>query len=736
MKDLKQYQFWFITGSQHLYGEDVIKTVEEHSKQMVEGLTTDPLMPATIVFKTVATTPDEITRICQEANYDENCAGIITWCHTFSPSKMWISGLTKLQKPWLHLHTQFNRTIPVNEIDMDFMNLNQSAHGDREHGFIGTRLRIARKIVVGYWEDVLVREKIGNWMRSAIGVAVSRSLKVVRYGDNMRYVAVTEGDKVEAEIKLGWQVNTRAVGDLVNLIETVTEEEIDELMAQYQEKYDINTDQVEQVRYQAKIQLGIQRSLELGGFGAFTTTFEDLYGLNQLPGLACQDLMSKGYGFGGEGDWKVSAMTHIMKAMAQGLNKGTSFMEDYTYDLTENQELILGAHMLEVCPTVAANRPKIEVHELGIGNKTENCAGIITWCHTFSPSKMWISGLTKLQKPWLHLHTQFNRTIPVNEIDMDFMNLNQSAHGDREHGFIGTRLRIARKIVVGYWEDVLVREKIGNWMRSAIGVAVSRSLKVVRYGDNMRYVAVTEGDKVEAEIKLGWQVNTRAVGDLVNLIETVTEEEIDELMAQYQEKYDINTDQVEQVRYQAKIQLGIQRSLELGGFGAFTTTFEDLYGLNQLPGLACQDLMSKGYGFGGEGDWKVSAMTHIMKAMAQGLNKGTSFMEDYTYDLTENQELILGAHMLEVCPTVAANRPKIEVHELGIGNKTAPARLVFDGKSGSAIVASLVDMGGRLRLIVNDIECVEPFDMPNLPVAGVMWRPEPSLQVSASTLSV
>ncbi len=370
MKDLKQYQFWFITGSQHLYGEDVIKTVEEHSKQMVEGLTTDPLMPATIVFKTVATTPDEITRICQEANYDENCAGIITWCHTFSPSKMWISGLTKLQKPWLHLHTQFNRTIPVNEIDMDFMNLNQSAHGDREHGFIGTRLRIARKIVVGYWEDVLVREKIGNWMRSAIGVAVSRSLKVVRYGDNMRYVAVTEGDKVEAEIKLGWQVNTRAVGDLVNLIETVTEEEIDELMAQYQEKYDINTDQVEQVRYQAKIQLGIQRSLELGGFGAFTTTFEDLYGLNQLPGLACQDLMSKGYGFGGEGDWKVSAMTHIMKAMAQGLNKGTSFMEDYTYDLTENQELILGAHMLEVCPTVAANRPKIEVHELGIGNKT------------------------------------------------------------------------------------------------------------------------------------------------------------------------------------------------------------------------------------------------------------------------------------------------------------------------------------------------------------------------------
>ncbi|MBP3909116.1 MAG: L-arabinose isomerase [Turicibacter sp.] len=370
MKDLKQYEFWFVTGSQHLYGEEVIKQVEDHSKQMVESLASDRAIPATIVFKTVVTTPDEITRICQEANYDENCAGIITWCHTFSPSKMWISGLTKLQKPWLHLHTQFNRTIPVNEIDMDFMNLNQSAHGDREHGFIGTRLRMARKIVVGYWEDVAVREKMGNWMRSAIGVAVSRSLKVVRFGDNMRYVAVTEGDKVETEIKLGWQVNTRAVGDLVELVNQVTEEEIDALMAEYQEKYDINTDQMAQVRYQAKVQLGIQRSLQLGDFGAFTTTFEDLHGLDQLPGLACQDLMAKGYGFGGEGDWKVSAMTHIMKAMSAGMGKGTSFMEDYTYDLTENNELILGAHMLEVCPSVAANKAKIEVHELGIGNKS------------------------------------------------------------------------------------------------------------------------------------------------------------------------------------------------------------------------------------------------------------------------------------------------------------------------------------------------------------------------------
>lgn len=371
MKDFKQYEFWFITGSQHLYGEEVIKTVEEHSKLMVEGLANDSAIPAKIVFKSVVTTPNEITRVCEEANFNPNCAGVITWCHTFSPSKMWISGLTKLAKPWLHLHTQFNRTIPVNEIDMDFMNLNQAAHGDREHGFIGTRLRKARKIVVGYWEDEAVKEKIGSWMRSAIGVAVSRSLKVVRYGDNMRYVAVTEGDKVETEIKLGWQVNTQAVGDLVSLVNQVTEEEIDALMAEYEQKYDIATDQIEQVRYQAKVQLGMKKSLELGDFSAFTTNFQDLYGLDQLPGLACQDLMAQGYGFGGEGDWKVAAMTHIMKAMAQGINKGTSFMEDYTYDLALGNELILGAHMLEVCPSVAANRPKIEVHPLGIGDKSD-----------------------------------------------------------------------------------------------------------------------------------------------------------------------------------------------------------------------------------------------------------------------------------------------------------------------------------------------------------------------------
>jgi len=364
-------------------------------------------------------------------------------------------------------------------------------------------------------------------------------------------------------------------------------------------------------------------------------------------------------------------------------------------------------------------------------NYDVNCIGLMTWCHTFSPSKMWISGLNILNKPWLHLHTQFNETIPVNDIDMDFMNLNQAAHGDREHGFIGSRLRKARKVIVGYWEDQVVREKIGDWMRSAVGASVSRSLKVVRFGDNMRQVAVTEGDKVEAEIKLGWSVNTHGVGDLVTQMKEVSEEEINALVDDYLKRYDVKSQRLEQIRHQAHIQLGMKRLLEAEQAKAFTTTFEDLYGLEQLPGLACQDLMAQGYGFGGEGDWKVSAMTHIMKEMARGINKGTSFMEDYTYDLTKGNELVLGAHMLEVCPTVAKDLPRIEVHPLGIGGKSDPARLVFNGKAGSAIVASLVDMGGRLRLIVNDIECVTPFEMPNLPVASLMWKPAPNFHTSA-----
>lgn len=365
-------------------------------------------------------------------------------------------------------------------------------------------------------------------------------------------------------------------------------------------------------------------------------------------------------------------------------------------------------------------------------NYDDTCAGIVTWMHTFSPSKMWIGGLSMLQKPYLHLHTQYNRTIPNDAIDMDFMNLNQSAHGDREHGFIGARLRLPRKIVVGYWERPEVQEKIGGWMRSAVGAAVSRSLKVARFGDNMREVAVTEGDKVEAQLKLGWSVNTYAVGDLVKYIDAVTEAEIDALIVDYAQKYTFNTRDMDSVRYQARMEAAMAKFLRKGGFGAYTNTFEDLHGMRQLPGLASQRLMEQGYGYGGEGDWKVSALTRIMKAMAEGLSGGTAFMEDYTYDFGDAESLSLGAHMLEVCPTLAAEKPRIEVHPLGIGGKEPPARLVFEGQSGPAICVSLIDMGGRLRMIVNEVEGVKPIsDMPNLPVARVMWRPLPDLETAA-----
>ncbi len=365
-------------------------------------------------------------------------------------------------------------------------------------------------------------------------------------------------------------------------------------------------------------------------------------------------------------------------------------------------------------------------------NYDDNCAGIVTWCHTFSPSKMWINGFSILQKPYCHFATQYNREIPNEEIDMDFMNLNQAAHGDREHGFIGARMGMPRKIIMGYWQDEAPLKELGLWMRSAIGYAESKSLKVVRFGDNMRQVAVTEGDKVGVQMQLGWQVNTWAVGDLVAEMDKVTEAEIDALMAEYAEKYDMNTDDIASVRYQAKEEIAIKRVLDREGAKAYTNTFEDLHGMDQLPGLASQRLMEMGYGYGGEGDWKVSAMTRIIKAMCDGMGGGSAFMEDYTYHLTEGSEYSLGAHMLEVCPSLAANKPKIEVHPLGIGGKNPPARLVFEGKAGSGVVASLVDMGGRLRLIVQDIEAVEPImDMPNLPVARVMWKAMPDLCTGA-----
>ncbi|MDR0395836.1 MAG: L-arabinose isomerase [Oscillospiraceae bacterium] len=365
-------------------------------------------------------------------------------------------------------------------------------------------------------------------------------------------------------------------------------------------------------------------------------------------------------------------------------------------------------------------------------NNDPSCAGVITWMHTFSPSKMWIAGLSILNKPYCHLHTQFNRNIPDAQIDMDFMNLNQSAHGDREHGFIGARMRLPRKIIVGYWRDEAVVKQIASWMRSAVGAAFSRGLKVVRFGDNMRQVAVTEGDKVEAQIRLGWQVNTWPVGDLAGEMSKVAEGDIDALISEYGKRYSAPSFESPPIRYQAREEIAIRRMLDSEGARAFTNTFEDLHGMEQLPGLASQDLMGLGYGYGGEGDWKTAAMVAIVKAMTEGMPGGSSFMEDYTYDLTPGNELSLGAHMLEVCPSIAADRPRVEVHPLGIGGRNPPARLVFEGRAGQAVAASLVDMGGRTRLIVSEAEAVKPiYRMPNLPVARVMWRSLPSFEEAA-----
>ena len=362
-------------------------------------------------------------------------------------------------------------------------------------------------------------------------------------------------------------------------------------------------------------------------------------------------------------------------------------------------------------------------------NYSDECCGIVTWCHTFSPSKMWINGFASLQKPYCHLATQYNKEIPNDEIDMDFMNLNQAAHGDREHGFIGARLRLPRKVIAGYWQDEKVLSRLSDWMKAAVGVAVSKQMKVMRFGDNMREVAVTEGDKVEVQLKLGWQVNTWAQGDLVKEMNAVTEAEVEEKMAEYLAKYDVATDNIDAIRYQAKEEVAIKKMMDREGCLAFSNTFQDLYGMEQLPGLASQHLMAQGYGYGGEGDWKVAALCAVMKAMGENGNGASAFMEDYTYHLVEGMEYSLGAHMLEVCPSLAGNKPRIETHHLGIGmNEKDPARLVFEGKAGKAIVASLIDMGGRLRLIVQDIEAVKPImPMPNLPVARVMWRAMPDL---------
>ena len=359
-------------------------------------------------------------------------------------------------------------------------------------------------------------------------------------------------------------------------------------------------------------------------------------------------------------------------------------------------------------------------------NSSEVCVGIITWMHTFSPSKMWINGLKILNKPLLHLHTQFNRDIPWDSIDMDFMNLNQSAHGDREHGFIGARLRLPRKVVAGHWESQDTKRRIEIWMRAAIGVLESGRLNVARLGDNMREVAVTEGDKVEAEIKFGWSINGYGIGDFAALVNEVTLQEAQALLKEYGEIYTIATDKLDNVIEQAKYEIALKRFMESGNFGAFTTTFEDLHGLKQLPGLSAQRLMAAGFGFGPEGDWKTAALIRVMKLMSCGLSGGTSLMEDYTYHLEPGKEAILGAHMLEVCPSIANEKPRVEVHPLGIGGKDDPARLVFDCKEGKAICVSLIDMGGRFRMIAAEVDAIKPYhNMPNLPVARAMWKPLP-----------
>jgi L-arabinose isomerase len=372
-------------------------------------------------------------------------------------------------------------------------------------------------------------------------------------------------------------------------------------------------------------------------------------------------------------------------------------------------------------------------------NSAPECVGIVAWMHTFSPAKMWIAGLSLLKKPVCHLHTQYNRDIPWSTIDMDFMNLNQSAHGDREFGFIGTRMRLGRKVVVGHWQDAEVHARIGAWVRAATAWSQMRSLKLCRFGDNMREVAVTEGDKVEAQIRLGMSVNTHGIGDLVAAIAKVKPAQIDALCAEYEKAYVLMPSlkkggaQHESLREAAKIEAGLRAFLEKGGFHAFTDTFEDLHGMIQLPGLPAQRLMADGYGFGAEGDWKQSALVRACKVMAQGIDTGTSFMEDYTYHLDPQGMLVLGAHMLEICPSLASSTPKCEIHPLGIGGKADPVRLVFDCATGPALNAALVDMGNRFRLVVNTVDAVAPaHELPKLPVSRVLWAPHPDLKTGAA----
>ncbi|WP_088032138.1 L-arabinose isomerase [Evansella clarkii] len=403
------------------------------------------------------------------------------------------------------------------------------------------------------------------------------------------------------------------------------------------------------------------------------------------------------------------------REVAQGINEGTdNYQVEMKQVVTTSEEI---------------RRIMVEA------NADDDCAGVITWMHTFSPAKIWITGLKLLQKPLLHLHTQHNRDIPWNEIDMDFMNLNQSAHGDREFGFMVSRMKMERKVIVGYWGDPDVQKRVSEWMTTAAAHNENLNIRVARFGDNMRRVAVTDGDKVEAQVKFGWTIDGFGVGDLVEYINRFSDKEVQELFNEYKEQYRISDEilndpeKTQRILEQARIELGLEAFLKEEGYNAFTTTFEDLHGMEQLPGLAAQRLMEKGYGFAGEGDWKTAGLLRLMKVMTN--NEQTTFMEDYTYHFEPGKEMVLGSHMLEICPTVAEDRPEIQVHPLSIGGKGDPARMVFNGMGGPAVNVSLVDLGHRFRLIISEVDAVVPTEeTPRLPVAKLLWKPQPSLSTA------
>lgn len=422
--------------------------------------------------------------------------------------------------------------------------------------------------------------------------------------------------------------------------------------------------------------------------------------------------------------WFVVGSQHLYGEEA--LREVKKHAQEMVDELNENGQLPYPIRLQELAVT-ADTITKI-MKEV---NYREEVAGVITWMHTFSPAKMWIRGTKLLQKPLLHLATQYNESIPWKTIDMDFMNLNQSAHGDREYGFINARLNKQNKIVVGYWKRPEIQKEIADWMDVAVAYNESFGIKVARFGDNMRNVGVTEGDKVEAQIQFGWTVDYFGIGDLVQVIDRVSDEEVDQLFEEYKELYTFDYGDYEEktweehVKVQAQQEIGIRRFLEEGGYNAFTTNFEDLYGMKQLPGLAVQRLMAEGYGFAGEGDWKTAAIDRLLKIMARG--KDTGFMEDYTYELASGQEAILESHMMEVDPTLAATKPRIVVSPLSMGDREDPARLVFDGKAGEGVVISMADFGTHYKLLINEVEAFEPTtEAPNLPVARVLWKTKPN----------